>query len=198
MQNETVDFILIQFTSDCTYLWCTYSIKMRDHTILRVVFLWMVLLTFMDANPQAIKMEEETGDPCDNIDTMSKEDECFRKTSTEATMGVRKNPMSEIHLCVHRCFSKDSKDKVDATTEPTMDVGRDLEDAKKRMMEKLGKARDKIGMAMKSRHKACNDSSVDLIHYPLSKASAYVYQAMRDIEKLDATTGTRNGNYING
>ena len=66
------------------------------------------------------------------------------------------------------------------------------------MMEKLGKARDKIGMAMKSRHKACNDSSVDLIHYPLNKASAYIYQTMRDIEKLDATTGTRNENDING
>ena len=76
---------------------------MRQHIILRVVFLLMVLL-----NPKANskRMEEETGDPCDNIDTMDNDDECFRSRTTEATMGVGK-----YHLCVHRCFSKYSMDK---------------------------------------------------------------------------------------
>ena len=144
MQNQIVDFILIQFTPDCTYLWCTYSIKMRDHTILRVVFLWIVLLTFMDANPQVIKMEEETGDPCDNIDTMSKEDECFRKTSTEATMGermrMRKNPLSKIHLCVHRCFSKNPMYNMDATTKEKVSMDEDSVDrpAKRSMINGRG------------------------------------------------------------
>ena len=98
---------------------------MRKHIFLRVAFLWMVFQTFVDANPQAIKMEEETGDPCDSIDTMSKEDECFRKTSTEATMGVRKNPMSEIHLCVHRCFSKNPMYNVDATRKEKVSMDED-------------------------------------------------------------------------
>ena len=95
----------------------------------------------MDANPQAIKMEEETGDPCDSIDTMSKEDECFRKTSTEATMrmGVRKNPISEIHLCVHRCFSKNPM-YVDATTKEKMSMDEDGMDrpAKRSMINGRG------------------------------------------------------------
>ena len=88
---------------------------------------------------------------------------------------------------------------MDATTKATVDMGKDLtgaKDVKETILEKLGKASDKISAAMKSRHKACNDSSIELIHDTLNIASAYVYHAMRDIEKLDA--GTRNGDEING
>ena len=75
---------------------------------------------------------------------------------------------------------------VDATTKEKVDMGKDLtgaKDGKETILEKLGKASDKISAAMKSRHKACNDSSIELIHDTLNIASASVYHAMRDIKK---------------
>ena len=161
---------------------------MREHTSLRVVFLWMVLLTFMDANPQAIKMGEDMGDPdpCRNIKTMNNDHECFRRKATGPTMGVSKDPMNEIHLCVHHCFSNDSKDK--------MDAGKDLTRVKfekDRMLETLGKATDRISVAMQSVQKACKVSSADSLHHTLFKARAYVYRVINAIEKLDPPTNAK-------
>ena len=81
---------------------------MREHTILRVMFLWMVLLTFMNANPQAIKMGEDMGDPdpCRNIKTINNDHECFRRNATGPTMGVSKDPMNKIHLIDHHTIGR--------------------------------------------------------------------------------------------